>query len=206
MYSDRMAMTPPFSEAAERNKVPILGALGRLLPARGRVLEIGSGTGQHVVHFAPAFPRLSWQPTEQREHLEGLNARIRLEGPPNVLPAIELDVTGPWPDYCFEAVYSSNTAHIMPWDLVQAMFAGVSARMAPRGIFCLYGPFNVDGEFTSASNQEFDRQLRERDRAMGLRDVGALATLAGEQRMRLEECCPLPANNQLLVFRRNERG
>ena len=199
-------MNPPFSEAAERNKAPILAALLRRLPERGRVLEIGSGTGQHVVHFAPAFPRLSWQPTEQREHLEGLNTRIRLEGPPNILPAIELDVTGPWPDYCFEAVYSSNTAHIMAWDMVQAMFAGVSKRIAPGGAFCLYGPFNVNGEFTSASNQVFDRQLRERDAAMGLRDVGALSTLAGEHQMRLAERCQLPANNQLLVFRRNERG
>jgi len=199
-------MSPPFSEAAERNRAPILGALRRLLPERGRVLEIGSGTGQHAVHFAPAFPRLSWQPTEQREHLEGLNTRIRLEGPPNILPAIELDVTGPWPDYCFEAVYSSNTAHIMAWDMVQAMFAGVSKRIAPGGAFCLYGPFNVNGEFTSASNQVFDRQLRERDAAMGLRDVGALSALAGEHQMRLAERCQLPANNQLLVFRRNERG
>jgi SAM-dependent methyltransferase len=206
MYSDRSAMNPPFSEAAERNKAPILAALLRRLPERGRVLEIGSGTGQHVVHFAPAFPRLSWQPTDQREHLEGLNTRIRLEGSPNILPAIELDVTGPWPDYCFEAVYSSNTAHIMPWDAVQAMFAGVSERIAPRRVFCLYGPFNVDGEFTSASNREFDRQLRERDMAMGLRDVGALTTLAGEHLMRLAERCQLPANNQLLVFRRDERG
>jgi cyclopropane fatty-acyl-phospholipid synthase-like methyltransferase len=206
MYSDRIAMSPPFSEAAERNKAPILGALRRLLPERGRVLEIGSGTGQHAVHFAPAFPGLSWQPTEQREHLEGLNTRIRLEGPPNILPAIELDVTGPWPDYCFEAVYSSNTAHIMAWDMVQAMFAGVSERIAPGGAFCLYGPFNVDGEFTSASNQVFDRQLRERDTAMGLRDVRALSALAGEHLMRLAERCQLPANNQLLVFRRNERG
>jgi SAM-dependent methyltransferase len=206
MYSDCIAMSPPFSEAAERNRAPILGALRRLLPERGRVLEIGSGTGQHAVHFAPAFPRLSWQPTEQREHLEGLNTRIRLEGPPNILPAIELDVTGPWPDYCFEAVYSSNTAHIMAWDMVQAMFAGVSKRIAPGGAFCLYGPFNVNGEFTSASNQVFDRQLRERDAAMGLRDVGALSALAGEHQMRLAERCQLPANNQLLVFRRNERG
>jgi len=196
----------PFSEAAERNKGPILEQLSRLLPERGRVLEIGSGSGQHVVHFAPRRPWLSWQPSERREHLGALNARIRSEGPANVLPAIELDVARAWPDRSFAGVYSSNTAHIMAWELVRSMFAGVGPRLERSAVFCLYGPFKVGGRHTSPSNQEFDRQLRERDAVMGLRDVEALAALAADHGMRLAERQQLPANNQLLVFRECRAG
>jgi hypothetical protein len=200
MYSD-LQTQPPFADASERNKAPILENLLPVLPARGRVLEIGSGTGQHVVHFAPARPRLVWQPTERQEHLEGLNARIRLEGSPNILPAIELDVTGAWPDHHCVAAYSSNTAHIMPWSAVCAMFSGVAGRLMAGGVFCLYGPFNVGGRYTAASNAEFDQQLQQRDPEMGLRDVGALEALAATCQMQLEQRKQLPANNQLLVFR-----
>lgn len=196
-----MSVQLPYAEACERNKAPILEALLPRLPGRGVVLEIGSGSGQHVVHFAPCFAGLSWQPSDRREHLSGLNARIRAEGGPKVLPAIELDVLGPWPDRVFAAAYSANTAHIMSWPAVCAMFAGVGRRLAPGGPFCLYGPFNVDGAFTAASNEAFDRQLRARDPQMGLRDTGALDSLAREYHMSLEERVALPANNQLLVFR-----
>jgi len=195
-----------FSEAAERNKVPILDQLLRLFPERGRVLEIGSGSGQHVVHFAPRRPRLSWQPSERREHLEALNARIRLQAPANVLPAIELDVDCAWPDRMFSGIFSANTAHIMAWEQVRSMFAGIGRRLEQGGVFCLYGPFSVDGCHTSASNLEFDRQLRERAPVMGLRDVEALAALAADTGMRLAERRQLPANNQLLVFREGRAG
>jgi SAM-dependent methyltransferase len=192
----------PFAEACERNKEPILGWLLRLLPGRGRVLEIGSGTGQHVVHFAPRFARLSWQPSERRELLPGLNARIRSEGCANVLPAFELDVFGAWPDREYAALYSANTAHILSWQGVCAMFAGVGRRLSSTGPFCLYGPFNIGGRFTSASNGAFDKALRERDPEMGLRDAEALDSLARDHQMALQECIRMPANNLLLVFRR----
>jgi len=191
----------PCCEACERNKSPILEQLQELLPDRGHVLEIGSGTGQHVVHFAPHFPRLSWQPTECADNLAALNARIGAEGAPNILPAIELDVETLWPGRLFEAAYSANTAHSMSYQAVKAMFAGVGRRLTPGAVFCLYGPFMVHGRHTAASNEEFDRRLRARDPAMGLRDVDALAELASNFRMRLEEGRRLPANNQLLVFR-----
>lgn len=200
MYSDRNSADLPHSEAAGRNRGPILEQLLRLLPSRGHLLEIGSGTGQHAVHFAPAYPRLTWQPTEQRAHLAGLNARLRLEGAANILPAIELDVSGAWPDRQFVAAFSANTAHIMSWLAVCAMFAGIGARLIPGGLFCLYGPFNVGGCHTAASNEEFDRQLRERDPLMGLRDLEALEVLAAEHKMKLLRSLQLPANNQLLVF------
>jgi len=191
----------PFAEACERNKEPILGELRHVLPGRGHVLEVGSGTGQHVVHFAPAFPRLSWQPTECASNLEGLNPRIRQRGCANLLPAIELDVESAWPDHLYAAAYSSNTAHIMPWRAVSAMFAGIGTRLGQGGVFCLYGPFNTGGGFTSASNEEFDRQLRARDPAMGLRDIEDLEALAQRHQLKLEQQQQLPANNRMLVFR-----
>ena len=201
MLTPRTTTELPFAEACERNKEPILGELRRVLPDRGHVLEVGSGTGQHVVHFARVFPRLSWQPTECASNLDGLNARIRQQGCANILPAIELDVEAAWPDHLFAAVYSSNTAHIMPWTAVCAMFAGVGARLRPGGVFCLYGPFNAGGGFTSTSNEEFDRALRARDAAMGLRDVEALEALAQRHQLELEQQLQMPANNRILVFR-----
>ena len=190
----------PFSEACERNKEPILEALGRIFPTSGRVLEIGSCTGQHLVFFAPSFPELSWQPSDQLDYLEGLSARIRLEGSPNILEAIELDVSKEWPGQLFDAVYSSNTAHIMSWESVCAMFAGVGSCLLPGGVFCLYGPFNEGGRFTTVSNQDFDCSLRARDATQGIRDLEALETLASGQQMKLTQQFRLPANNCLLVF------
>lgn len=196
----------PFAEACERNKSPILDVLLPRLPGRGIVLEIGSGTGQHVVFFAPRFPGLSWQPSDRRESLVGLNTRIRAEGAPNVLPAIELDVGGAWPDRRFASVFSANTAHIMGWPAVCDMFAGVAPRLEHGGAFLLYGPFNVGGRPTSASNADFDRQLRARDPDMGLRDTEALDALARQHGLSLKERIGMPANNQVLVFAPGDGG
>jgi hypothetical protein len=136
--------------------------------------------------------------------LPGLNARIRADGSPNILPAIELDVRGVWPDRNFAAVYSANTAHIMGWPEVSDMVAGIGRRLEPGGTFFLYGPFNEGGMATAGSNAEFDRHLQARDPAMGLRDVEALDALARQHRMRLDERVAMPANNQLLVFSRHD--
>jgi len=193
-----------FSDACERNKEPILEALHRVFPGRGKVLEIGSCTGQHLVFFAPAFPGLTWQPSDREEHLEGLSERIRQQGSPNILQAIELDVMKAWPGQCFDAIYSSNTAHIMGWEPVCAMFEGVGESLLPGGVFCLYGPFNEGGKFISASNEEFDRSLRVRDPAMGIRDLEALDSLAHRHQMKLKQQFRLPANNCLLVFHKEE--
>ena len=192
----------PFSESCERNKKPILGALDQVLPATGLVLEIGSCTGQHIVFFARALPHLAWQPSDQEIYLAGLSSRIGQEGSQNILDAIELDVTTAWPDRRFDAVYSANTAHIMSWPSVCSMFAGVGEILRRGGIFCLYGPFNEEGRFTSKSNEDFDRSLRARDPAMGIRDIEALETLAHGHQLVLAEQVRLPANNRLLVFRK----
>jgi len=192
----------PYSESCERNKAPILEVLQQLLPSCGKILEIGSGTGQHIVHFAPHFPVLQWQPSDRDEYLQGLTARVAYEGSPNILPPIKLDVLDEWPDGVFAAAYSANTAHIMGWDAVCATFTGLGAHLGPGGLYCLYGPFNQDGRFTADSNREFDSHLRNRDPQMGLRDLEALESLANRNQMVLHKQFPMPANNQILVFRK----
>jgi SAM-dependent methyltransferase len=192
----------PFAPACERNKQPILEVLRRVLPQSGTVLEIGSCTGQHLVFFANELPGLEWQPSDQAEYLPGLNLRLEQEAGSNVHPAIVLDVASDWPTSRFDAVISANTAHIMDWPEVVCMFDGVSRVLLPGGVFALYGPFNENGEFTSASNQAFDQDLKSRDPRMGIRDRKDLETLATNHQMSLEQKVAMPANNQVLVFRR----
>lgn len=200
-------MTPadrPYSEACERNRDPILGVLRGAFAGATRVLEIGSGTGQHAVAFARALPHLVWQPSDVAAHLPGIRAWIAAEPSPNLLAPLALDVNlDPWPLSGFDAVFSANTAHIMAWPEVERMFARVEAVLAGSGSFCLYGPFNDDGRHTAPSNARFDASLRARDPRMGLRDAGAVDALArrhGFGPMRLHE---LPSNNRLLEWRRD---
>ena len=196
----------PYSDACERNRSPILQALANYLPGTGCILEIGSCSGQHVVFFAPAFPQLEWQPSDRLEYLQGLDARVSVEGISTILDPIELDVMRSWPDRVYDAVYSANTAHIMSWSAVEAMFAGVGCHLAPGGVFCLYGPFVQGDGDTSPSNVVFDRNLRARDPSMGVRKLAELEKLAqGSQLGLIEKLC-MPANNLMLVFRKAEEG
>ena len=193
----------PFSSAAERNRQPILEVLRELLPGEGTVLEIGSGTGQHAVFFAQNLPGLTWQATDREENLAGLEARFLAEGNDRILPLLNLDVlSDPWPGRSYDAAYSANTAHIMSWEAVIAMFAGVGAHLAGGTRFCLYGPFNIDNRFTSPSNAQFDAHLREQDPQMGIRDMDAVENLANLHRMKLEQKVAMPANNFILVFQK----
>ena len=193
----------PYSSAAERNRQPILEQLQVLLPREGTVLEIGSGTGQHAVFFSRNLPGLLWQPSDREENLAGLEACFAAEGNENILSPLKLDViSDPWPGRTYDAAYSANTAHIMPWEAVVAMFAGVAARLAPGGRFCLYGPFNIDDKFTSESNAQFDVQLRAGDANMGIRDMKVVESLANLHHMQLEQKIIMPANNFILVFKR----
>lgn len=189
-----------FSAASERNKAPILEALAKVLPSTGTVLEIGSGTGQHVVHFARHLAGLEWQPSDRAEYIPDLRRRLLAEGSANIRDAIELDVLGPWPEEIFDAVYSANTSHIMEWPAVREMFSGVSAHLADGGLFPLYGPFNVGGRFTAPSNEAFDARLKQENPEMGLRDIEALESLAAEHNLKLTERHAMPANNLILVF------
>lgn len=192
----------PYSEACERNKEPILAVLRDAFTDRRRIVEIGAGTGQHAVHFARHLPHLEWQPTDRVEWLEGLAARIAAEGPPNLFAPVELDVLRePWPPLRGDAVFSANTLHIMSWPAVEALFAGLRRMLEPGGALAVYGPFKYRGAFTTQSNAEFDAMLRERDPASGLRDVEAVNALAEAAGLALHADHPMPANNQLLLWR-----
>ena len=191
----------PFSPASERNKQPIFEALRPRLPETGRLIEIGAGTGQHAEFMAPQLPGIQWLATDREPELPGLGARLAAAGlaPPRGLEV----VAGTWPAGPFDAAYSANTTHIMHWPQVCAMFAGVGRCLRPGGSFFLYGPFNRGGEYTAPGNAAFDRQLRSRDPAMGLRDLGDIESLARGHHLLLVECLAMPANNLLLVFRRD---
>jgi SAM-dependent methyltransferase len=193
----------PFSEACERNKDPILSVLRGAFADRSRVLEVGSGTGQHAVHFARCLPRLRWQPTDRTEYLDGLAARIAAEGPPNLASPVELDVlreAGPL--LSADAVFSANTLHIMSRPAVEALFAGLPRVLDSGGVLAIYGPFRYRGQFTTPSNAEFDRELRARDPASGVRDFEAVDALARRAGFELVDDYAMPANNQLIVWRR----
>lgn len=169
--------------------------LKRVFKDRSRVLEIGSGTGQHAAYFAPELPHLVWQASDVAENLPGIRQWVSHPSP------IELDVDKKWPAIEADAVFSANTCHIMSWPQVERMFAGVGRLLPAGGIFALYGPFNRDGIYSSASNARFDAMLRRENPASGLRDVGDLKILARRCNLHLEEDNAMPANNRLLVWR-----
>lgn len=194
----------PFSEACERNKGPILDVLREAFEPVRRVLEIGSGTGQHAVWFARHLPHLDWQPTERPGELPGLRLRVEREGPANLRAPLGLDVgLLPWPVAAADAVFSANTLHIMPWAGVEAFFDGVARVLPASGAtLAVYGPFRYGGDFTTPSNAAFDEWLRLRDPASGIRDFEAVDLLARRAGLVLAADHAMPANNQLLVWRR----
>lgn len=195
----------PASAAAERNKQPLLQQLSMLLPERATVLEIASGTGQHVAHFAAALPQTRWQPTEaDPDLLESI--RQRCAHPPlgNVLPPRLLNVhEQDWDvprDH--DAVLALNLLHIAPWSAARALMAGAARVLAPEGprLLVLYGPYLQTGVVTAESNLQFDHSLRSRNPDWGLRDLAAVTTEAGRHGLRRLLVEPMPANNLLVVF------
>lgn len=197
----------PWSEACERNRGPILEVLKSAFAGATRVLEVGSGTGQHAVFFAAAMPQLVWQPSDLAEHLPGIAAWRDDAGLPNLLPPLVLDVDAPqWPVIDVDGVFSANTLHIMAWVSVENFFRGAARVLAPGGVLAVYGPFNYGGRHTAASNARFDAFLRARDALSGIRDVDAVHDQAGRQGF--EGCADhaMPANNRLLVWRRHVGG
>jgi cyclopropane fatty-acyl-phospholipid synthase-like methyltransferase len=192
-----------YSEACDRNREPILAVLRDAYADCTRVLEIGSGTGQHAVHFAAHLPHLIWQTSERPEHHAGMLAWIAESNAANVRPPLALDVNQDvWNCGDADAVFTSNTLHIMSWVSVQAFFRGVTKLLSGGGVIAIYGPFKYEGRHTSDSNARFDAFLRERDPASGVRDFEAVDTLARDAGlMRLVDKA-MPANNRLLVWSR----
>ncbi len=193
----------PFSEPCERNKDAILDILKRVFDDRTSVLEIGSGTGQHACYFAQNLPYLNWQPTDFGDYLPGLEARLNLSDLPNLPTAIELDVrTGDVPQGGFDAVFSANTLHIMSADAVECVFSLVGKVLETGGLLAVYGPFNYNGVYSSESNQRFDVWLKSQNPESAIRDFEWVDSLAKEAGFEFLEDNVMPANNQLLVWRK----
>jgi len=200
-----MQKDKPFSQACENNKAPILEKLTELFKQPGTILEIGTGTGQHAVYFASHLPHLVWQPSDHPQNAQFSQAWIDDSDLTNINGPIALNVLdGNWAGLpAIGGAFSANTAHIMAWEEVEAMFYGVSEALPKDGIFCLYGPFSYGGRHTSESNARFDLSLRTQAPHMGIRDMEDLKTLAEETGFVLEEDFGMPANNRLLVWRKS---
>jgi SAM-dependent methyltransferase len=192
------------SESAERNKEPILEVLKTVLPDAGLVLEIASGTGQHVVHFAMRLARLVWQPSDPSvECRRSIAAWLAASNLPNVRAPLDLNVEAlPWPVETPDAVVCINMTHIAPWSTNEALFRGAALALRAGGLLFLYGPFLRAGTATAPGNLAFDRELRARNPAWGLREVGEVARLAAECGFAHLETVGMPANNLSVLFRR----
>lgn len=190
-----------YSPACERNRDPILAQLGPRLSLAHKLLEIGSGTGQHAVYFGQHLPQLIWQTSDRIENHASIKAWIEHSGEKNVLMPIELDVAhSKWPTQKFDAVFTANTCHIMSWTDVEKMFQGVSQLLTSAGCFFIYGPFNYDGRFSSSSNQAFDASLKLTAPHRGIRDLADMRQLAHANLLQLSDDIAMPANNRLLMF------
>jgi SAM-dependent methyltransferase len=193
---------PAFSAAAERNKDPILTVLESVLPVKGRVLEIASGSGQHVCYFAASLPGLEWQPSEpDDESRAGVAHRVRESGLANVLPPVALDVQAPrWPvGDEYDAVVCINMIHISPWSATHGLFRGAARVLRPRGLLVTYGPYLESGTAVP-SNLEFDASLKRRNPEWGLRELDDVSRVGGSHGLHLEKTVHMPANNLTLVF------
>lgn len=196
-------MEKPFSQACENNKQPILSVISQVFSPHDHVLEVGSGTGQHATFFAAQLPHLRWQSSDQADYLPGIQAWIDDAQLGNLEKPLELDVTKAWPVAEVSAVFSANTVHIMHWYQVEAFFKGLKTHLRSGGDFCLYGPFNYQGRYTSESNERFDQWLKQRDPGMGIRDIDDINTLANAAGLALCDDHTMPANNRLLHFHKS---
>ncbi|MEM6960370.1 MAG: DUF938 domain-containing protein [Myxococcota bacterium] len=194
------------SPAAERNKEPILKCLSDMLGARGSMLEIASGSGQHVVHLARAMPKWTFLPTDMdADALRSIEALRGDSGLPNISPAIHLDISTsgwsqPLEEQVFDAMLCINMVHIAPWEATVRWLAECTKVLSPGGVLVLYGPYKRNGRPTSPGNRNFDSMLRQQAAHMGLRDLEKIEKLAAEQGFRRFEPIDMPANNLLLRF------
>jgi cyclopropane fatty-acyl-phospholipid synthase-like methyltransferase len=204
-------MNIAFSQACENNKQPILNELQRVFSKTKRVLEVGSGTGQHSVFFAEHLPQLAWQPSDLLINHDAINHRRSCSDLSNMLAPIVLDLHQPWKSVIkksslqgsIDGIFTANTLHIVSSLLVDKFFTGVKQNLVKGGLLCIYGPFNYQGKFTSASNERFDLWLKDRDEESGIRDFEHINELALNAGVSLLSDTAMPANNRLLVFMMN---
>jgi len=191
-----------FSEACARNQQVIYKQLAPFLEKSATVLEIGSGSGQHALHFCHSLPHLKWQCSDQTQWLDGLAKNIASAELSRVKAPITLDVNSAWPNQQYSLVYTANSLHIMSMQSVRALFSHLNSHLTDSGYFCCYGPFKYQGDFTSPSNKQFDAWLKNRDSLSGIRDFETLTELASEQQLKLIKDIKMPANNQLLIWQK----
>lgn len=187
-----------------RNRDPILDVLRRILPPKGLVLEIASGSGEHAVYLAQHLSALDWQPTDQDQEALASAAAHRADAAlPNLLPPLQLDVTAArWPVERADAVMCCNMIHIAPWAACEGLVAGAGRVLSASGLLYLYGPYKIGGRHTAPTNQAFDDQLRTRNPAWGIRDLDEVTALAVRHGFALAETVSMPANNLSAIFRR----
>lgn len=194
----------PYSEACERNKDPILSVISNILDHSNTILEIGSGTAQHAVYFATEKPHVTWQTSDQSTYLPGIEAQLSVANAANVLSPLQLDVNQScWDTEArkFDVVYTANTFHIMNKSDVKAFFEGLAQVVHEKTVLVIYGPFKINNQFTSESNEAFDQRLRARELGSAIRDLEWVESLANHVGFRLEHNHDMPANNQCLIFR-----
>ena len=193
----------PFSQSCENNKVPILGCLKTELADHRRVLEVGSGTGQHAVYFAEQLSHLCWQTSDVLDCHNGIQLWISEAGLDNLRPPLELDVCSyAWGEDRFDAVFTANSLHIMPLEAAEYFVSHVANALVDGGCFIAYGPFNYQGQYTSPSNARFDLWLKQRDTGSAIRDFEVLDHCAKKAGLALHKDYEMPANNRLLVWRK----
>ncbi|MCO4836804.1 MAG: DUF938 domain-containing protein [Oceanospirillaceae bacterium] len=196
-------MSKPFSQACANNQDIICDQLQPILEHKKYVLEVGSGTGQHGVWFARKMPHLSWQLSDRIQNHAGINMWVDEFPSPNLLPPIALDVLQDlWPATVYDAVYSANTAHIMPWEALEAMFSGIGRSLLSGGVFCLYGPMKYMGVLEAQSNVAFDTMLRQQNPFQGIREFEDINHIAARAGLVLMQDNAMPANNRLIVWQK----
>ena len=192
-----------FSQAADNNKAAILAVLAEYLPHQTKLLEIGSGAGQHAIHLAAALNHVLWQPSDREIVLPALTSNIDEYGPVNILEPIILDLAAhTWPAQTYNCVYAANVVHIVSSELGEILIRRAAKVLTDEGLLALYGPFKYAGDFTTPSNADFDLWLKERDAQSGVRDVEWILDLASHAGLQLVEDRQMPANNQMLIFQK----
>ena len=199
----------PFSQACENNKQPILSILQNELADAAHVLEVGSGTGQHSVYFAPRLTHLIWQTSDVSANHSAIHAWHDAHPASNLYAPLAFDLSvdsipvNDAIDRPYDALFTANTLHIIAWPLVERLFALAGKTLPLHGKLIIYGPFNENGNYTSGSNQQFDMSLRQRDPKSGIRDKEDIVALANTHHLQLSNTYELPANNQILIFQKH---